>query len=664
MARLSDIYTNHLFEEELTFPPTIAPVTQTTLTLKATMQKVHTLVPTTRFWAYNGQVPGPTLSVKANQSLRVRFVHNIATTIPFTSYVVADTTPPPPGITGAPMSFTGSTLGSQNTALVGLPAWTVTHLHGAPSQADSDGWTDNLAQKGDVVEKLYNFPAEQYWFEDAHGNKTTTFSGGIAPTYWYHDHAMGVTRFNVYAGLAGMCLVRDPREKMLGLPVGTENHELPLVIQDRNFETVDGKADGQLTGELLHKVQEGVMECFAPATLVNGKLWPHTHVSPRLYRLRLVNGSNARFYRLHFMGLKTANQAIPEVIDTKFVQQIGTDGGLLGQAVDLPIDGITDAPCLLIAPGERADVLIDFGGIKAAGYHHIAVYNSAPAPFDSVSSEIPTTDNTSTIYTPDPSDSSFRPHPAVMRFDLNRETPHPHTIQHMSLLGNDFHRVSHTDLPHQHQHTLIVLREENGMLFLHEMMEVGEADAMGMNMYKVLDDSTPPVRMGIKITLPEKQADGTLAPVTYVTVAKKFNDTTTIQIEKDSWRVWRILNLSPDTHPFHIHLVQFQGLKRYTFTLETPPPGSDPFAFSFSQMLSEADLAPNEQGWKDTIRVNPGKRDGDNIKTAEMLTLAAQFTGHSGRYMYHCHILEHEDQEMMRPFLVTPKALMTSMPGH
>jgi spore coat protein A len=616
--------------------------------------RVHAAMPETDFWSYGGSVPGPTVSAEAGQRIRVKFLNELFTVeagktvparIPFSSYTaIEDTADPSMNWTGSEKAVPGTV---KKDALDTLTGWTVTHLHGAPAHGDSDGWTDNVAGPGEITEKVYDFPEEKYWIKDAAGN-VKEFAGGIAPTLWYHDHGMGVTRFNVYSGLAGMWLMRHPKEKELGLPVGA--HELPLVVQDRNFETTDGSRDGNLTGRLLHKVQADVMECFCPATLVNGRLWPHSRVGARLHRLRIVNGSNARFYRFHFTGLKTADQAEPDILPSQFVQQIGTDGGLLAQAVALPEAGVAGAGCLLLAPGERADVLVDFGGIKKAGWNHVAVYNSAPAPYGA-GAELKSVED---IHTGN--GDELRPYPAVMRFDVTGEA-HPAAIAGKPLLGAAFHRIAHDELQTTgHEHTLIALREEDGMLFLHEMMEKTDADDQGLTLH----------HGGITIVLPEKQHDGSMLDVTYVSVAKRFNDTTTVCIQKGSWRVWRIINLSPDTHPFHIHLVQFQGLKRFTLT----PDGASPFpaasdSFKFQPAMPASDMEENERGWKDTIRVNPGERDdNDDLVSVEMLTLAAQFTGHAGRYMYHCHILEHEDQEMMRPFLVVPEELMKFMGGH
>src|SRR5215831_20113278 len=118
--------------------------------------------------------------------------------------------------------------------------------------------------------------------------------GQRAALLWYHDHVMGVTRFGVYAGLAGLWIIRDQRERELGLPEGPP-FEVPLLIQDRNFGLDE---DGRLTGQLIHKTDTEVMEAFPPFTVVNGKVWPLLEVHPATYRFRVLNGCNARTYRL------------------------------------------------------------------------------------------------------------------------------------------------------------------------------------------------------------------------------------------------------------------------------------------------------------------------------------------------------------------------------
>jgi spore coat protein A len=167
-----------------------------------------------------------------------------------------------------------------------------------------------------------------------------------AALLWYHDHVMGVTRFDVYAGLAGLWVVRDERERELGLPEGPP-FEVPLLIQDRNFDLDD---QGRPTGRLVHKTDPEVMEAFAPFTVVNGKVWPSLDVLPATYRLRVLNGSNARTYRLVLVRNGTA--------ELQRITQIGTDHGLLRTSAGLPPDG------LVLASAERADLLVDFSDLE------------------------------------------------------------------------------------------------------------------------------------------------------------------------------------------------------------------------------------------------------------------------------------------------------------
>lgn len=199
-----------------------------------------------------------------------------------------------------------------------LPAWIVTHLHGAVTGGGNDGWTENGVPRGDA--QLSEYPNDQ-----------------PATALWYHDHVLNVTRWTVFAGLAGMYLVRDEEEEALNLPSG--KHEIPLVLADRNFEL---GGDGQPTGELLYKVPslpfpdpesgESITIPFTgPYTLVNGVVWPHLEVEPRWYRFRLLNGASARTFDL--VLLDETGQPVRGAI-----KQIGSDGGLLPRAVPVDFD--------------------------------------------------------------------------------------------------------------------------------------------------------------------------------------------------------------------------------------------------------------------------------------------------------------------------------------
>src|SRR5256714_678549 len=148
-------------------------------------------------------------------------------------------------------------------------------MHGGLTPASDDGWAENLFAPGQTA--VFRYPMDQR-----------------AALLWYHDHVMGITKLDVYAGLAGLWIVRDERERELGLPEGPP-FEVPLLIQDRNFDLDE---QGRLTGQLVHKTDPEVMESFPPFTVVNGKVWPLLEVRPATYRFRVLNGSNARTYRL------------------------------------------------------------------------------------------------------------------------------------------------------------------------------------------------------------------------------------------------------------------------------------------------------------------------------------------------------------------------------
>src|SRR5207245_9514024 len=200
---------------------------------------------------------------------------------------------------------------------------------------------------------------------------------------------MGITKLDVHAGLAGLWIVRDDRERELGLPEGPP-FEAPLLIQDRNFDLDE---QGRLTGRLVHKTDPEVMESFPPFTVVNGKVWPLLEVRPATYRFRVLNGSNARTYRLVLLrdGAAELNR----------ITQVGTDHGLLRTPVPVPADG------LVLASAERADLLVDFSDLAPGS--ELTVLNTAAAPFDG--SSFPAADAESST---DP--EALPPHPPAPRF--------------------------------------------------------------------------------------------------------------------------------------------------------------------------------------------------------------------------------------------------------
>jgi FtsP/CotA-like multicopper oxidase with cupredoxin domain len=185
------------------------------------------------------------------------------------------------------------------------------HLHGGHTPPDSDGHPTDLVGPG--ATKTYNYPNNQ-----------------VAATLWYHDHAIDVTGRHIYMGLAGFYLLSDSVEDSLALPKG--DNDIALLIQDRLFNS-DGSLNYPLTDATI---RTGVL---GDTVLVNGAIQPYLEVGRRKVRFRILNGSNARIYKL---ALSTGDALV----------QIGSDGGLLSSPAL--------RPAITVAPAERVDVVIDF----------------------------------------------------------------------------------------------------------------------------------------------------------------------------------------------------------------------------------------------------------------------------------------------------------------
>ncbi len=311
-----------------------------TICMRSSAHRFHRDLPESPIWGYDGTVPGPTIEVERGQPVTVEWRNELAGRLP----VVVTLAPTATDAEGVPVQCVeGLSGGTPDPHAAALAGYTVAHLHGGLTPASYDGWTENVFAPGQPA--VFHYPMDQR-----------------AALLWYHDHVMGVTRFNVYAGLAGLWIVRDARERELGLPEGPP-FEVPLLIQDRNFD-LDGH--GRLTGRLVHKTDPEVMEAFPPFTVVNGKIWPVLDVQPATYRFRVINGSNARTYRLVLL-----RDGQPEL---DRITQIGTDQGLLGAPARVPPDG------LVLASAERADLLIDFSDLVPGT--QLTLHNTATAPFD------------------------------------------------------------------------------------------------------------------------------------------------------------------------------------------------------------------------------------------------------------------------------------------
>src|SRR5256714_14358484 len=241
--------------------------------------------------------------------------------------------------------------------------------------------------------------------------------------------------------------MQDGEGAALPLPAGP--YDVPLVLRDRILDTTP---DGSLTGRLRHKVQIGLIVCFGPFTLVNGTIWPYLPVEARQYRLRLLNGSNSRFYRLVLLD-EQGKPALDKIT------QIGTDGGLLGRPVAVPQDG------LLLAPAERADLIVDF---RARPGQRLTLVNTASAPFDNSPATQPPG-------IPDP--DNRLPHPEVMEFRVSSQPVDDPFVIHAAL-SSSYRRLEHDRLPPAHQHRFVAMVEyPAGMLTFHELAEVSDGDA-------------------------------------------------------------------------------------------------------------------------------------------------------------------------------------------
>ncbi|HMC68820.1 MAG TPA: multicopper oxidase domain-containing protein, partial [Mycobacteriales bacterium] len=294
-----------------------------TVAIRAGAHRFHRDLPESRIWGFDGTVPGPTIEAERAQPVTLEWRNELHGPLP----VVVTIAPEATDADGVPVqAVPGLSGGAPDEHATALAGHTVVHLHGGLTPASYDGWAENLFAPGQPA--VFHYPMDQR-----------------AALLWYHDHVMGVTKYDVYAGLAGLWIIRDERERELGLAEGPP-FELPLLIQDRNFDVDDQE---RLTGQLVHKTDPDVMEAFAPFTVVNGKVWPVLDVQPATYRFRVLNGSNARTYRLVLLGDGT-----PEL---GRVTQIGTDHGLLRSPVSVPPEG------LVLASAERADVLVDFSDL-------------------------------------------------------------------------------------------------------------------------------------------------------------------------------------------------------------------------------------------------------------------------------------------------------------
>jgi spore coat protein A len=387
-----------------------------------------------------------------------------------------------------------------------------------------------------------------------------------------------------------------------------------------------------------------VPEFFSDTAVINGAAWPYLEVEPRHYRFRILNGSQARFYNLQVYYEGEPGEADLSKPGPKMIQ-IGTEGGFLPQPVALenqpiafdPETGNATSYGLLLAPAERADIIVDFSKVTPGS--RLIIYNDAPAPF-------PGGDPLVDYYTgaPDLSDVGGAPSP-VTGYGPNTRTllqfrvtalsgaPDPASLSTLESLAVNRtpSAILSTNVPNGLDPKKAVLVRD---LTLNEdfddygrlIQRLGTSVSTGLN------------NQGLP------------------TWARGYMDPSTENPKAGTVEIWRILNLTGDTHPIHFHLVNAQLLSRQPFDMDRFIQKNQ---IKFTGPARPADA--NEAGWKETVRMNPGevttvimKFDLPSVPFPVPLSQNPVLGVAGYEYVWHCHILEHEEHDMMRPLVVRP----------
>jgi FtsP/CotA-like multicopper oxidase with cupredoxin domain len=501
------------------------------------------------------------------------------------------------------------------------PVPMVTHVHGAVGVGDeSDGYAEAwyLPDAGDIPS---GFASVGTWYDFFAGKAAAKFGVAWGPgfatfqypnaqrasTVWYHDHTLGMTRLNVYAGPAGFYILRGgpagddavidarsgtpavlpgpaPREGDK-FPPNKTYYEIPIAIQDRSF-----KDDGALFYPDTRACFDGVTgpyvpdgdvspiwnpEFFGNTIMVNGNTWPFQTVEQRRYRFRFLNGCDSRFLILDFAN-------IPGVE----VWQIGNEGGFLVAPVDMTA---LNGGRLLMGPAERADVIVDFTGVPLGS--HVLGNLGPDEPFGGgvPGLDFPVADPATTGQV-----LQFRVVPAL--------APDPTT-------------------PPQFLQLPPIVPLGGGAARRLALVEEMSAD---------VPDAPVEARLGTVV------GDPNTAPGVWTTL--KWEDPVSENPGVGAVEVWEMYNATGDAHPMHIHEVVFEVVDRQPIFVDEEAatvqvvPGSDP-----------RPPEPWETGYKDTVIAYPG----------EVTRVRARFST-PGQYVWHCHIVEHEDNEMMRPYRIGP----------
>ncbi len=586
--------------------------------------------PRTRVWRYGSMTdattftyPACTVEARAGRMVRVKWVNDLVDAkgnyLPH--LLPVDQTlhwaNPPGGLAGRDMH-------SDDPTPYRGPVPIVTHLHGHHSTDESDGYPEawflpaarNIPPGFATVGTWYDqFRAKSkaLWNVDWEpGSSTYTYQNDQRATMlWYHDHALGLTRVNVYAGPVGMYVIRGGASDLppgtlpgpapaTGDRAGTGYYEIPILIQDRSFDSdgslfypdnrafFEGMSVGQLQIPFIPQDACGGKsdvcpiwnpEFFGNMMVVNGRTWPYLTVEQRRYRFRFLNGCDSRF-----LILKMSREGLP-------FWQIGADGGFLPAPIRLDR--------LLMAPAERADVIVDFTSVPVGT--EIVLLNLGPdEPFGG---GVPGVDF-------DPSDPGSTGQ--VMQFRVGaastRDTSTP--PGRLSLP-----RVARLQAANAGR-DVSINEAESKTVFVNAHPGHGHKKHQPANLTYSCDNPDPVPFGPTHAMLGRVTTAGQGDPLPWM------HDATESPVAGDT-EIWAIHNFTEDAHPIHIHLVQFEVVDRQDASGVRRGP------------------EPWEAGTKDTVIAYPG----------EITRVKATFD-RQGRYVWHCHILEHEDNEMMRPLIV------------
>ncbi len=496
-----------------------------------------------------------------------------------------------PGFDATPGPYTG-------------PVPIVVHLHGGHNAEESDGYPEawylplandipsGYAPVGSFYERFGEQFAAKWGSPWDPGSAIFQYENDQrASTLWFHDHTLGMTRLNVYAGPAGFYLLRGGSSDLpagilpgpaprLGDAPGTRYYEIPIAIQDRSFNAdgslfypasrafFDGFEGPYVGTEVAPGVQSDISPIFNPeffgnAMVVNGRTWPVLRVEPRRYRFRLLNGCNSRFLILKVasnpLARRPARAALP-------MWAIGTEGGFLAAPVKLE--------SLLMGLAERYDVIVDFTGIPVG----TSLYLINEAPDEPFGGGRPGRD----FEPADPYTTG-----QVLKFEVVPLTSPDASVPPSQLTLPTLPRIGAATVT---RHVLL-----------------SEADS------DVLPGVGPRAAF-----LGVIESNGEASPLGW-------DDPITENPALGAIENWVIHNQTEDAHPIHIHEIMFEVSDREGGNEQHEPAGPEIW----------------ETGLKDTVIAYPG----------ELTTVKAHFD-QAGLFVWHCHIVEHEDNEMMRPYRI------------